>query len=57
MCWHLGAWIKNARMMKPGSLMQTLGLRQYDPITKQTLSIGLTDQQVADIVAYLHALK
>jgi cytochrome c oxidase subunit II len=54
---HLGAWIKNARMMKPGSQMQTLGKGQYDPILKNTQSIGLTDQQIADIVAYLHALK
>ena len=54
---HLGAWIKNARLMKPGSLMNTLGQGQYDPVVKSTLSIGLNDQQIADIVAYLQALK
>lgn len=54
---HLTAWIKNARLMKPGSLMNTLGIGQYDPITRSTITIGLNDQQVADIVAYLQALK
>ncbi len=54
---HLGAWIKNARAMKPGVLMNTLGKGQYDPVLKTTLTIGLSDQDVADIVAYLQALK
>jgi cytochrome c oxidase subunit 2 len=57
---HLRLWIKNARMMKPGSAMPTLGLNQRDPITGGTISAslgGLTDQQIADIVAYLQALK
>jgi cytochrome c oxidase subunit II len=54
---HLAAWIKNARAMKPGVLMQTLGAGQYDPVLKTRLSTGLTDQQIADIVAYLQALK
>jgi cytochrome c oxidase subunit 2 len=54
---HLAAWIKNSRAMKPGVFMPTMGKGQYDPVTKLTLSIGLTDQQVADIVAYLQALK
>jgi cytochrome c oxidase subunit 2 len=54
---HLGAWIKNAGAMKPGSKMNTMGKGQYDHITKSTLQFGLTDQQIADIVAYLQALK
>jgi cytochrome c oxidase subunit 2 len=54
---HMSAWIKNSRAMKPGVTMPTMGVRQFDPVTKMTLSIGLTDQQVADIVAYLQALK
>jgi cytochrome c oxidase subunit 2 len=55
---HLALWIKNARYMKPGSLMPTLGAFQRDPITKTTVpKTGLTDQQIADIVAYLQALK
>jgi cytochrome c oxidase subunit 2 len=55
---HLSLWIKNARWMKPGVLMPTLGAFQRDPVTKQTVpGTGLTDQQIADIVAYLQALK
>jgi cytochrome c oxidase subunit 2 len=55
---HLGSWIKNSRKMKPGVIMPTLGLNEYDPVLKAPMkSGGLTDQQIADIVAYLHALK
>jgi cytochrome c oxidase subunit 2 len=54
---HLSLWIKNARMMKPGVVMPTIGKGQYDPMTKMTLPAGLTDEQIADIVAYLQALK
>jgi cytochrome c oxidase subunit II len=54
---HLIAWIKNARAMKPGVFMTTLGVGEYDPITKTRLTTGLNDQQVADIVAYLQTLK
>jgi cytochrome c1 len=54
---HLMAWIKNARAMKPGIQMPTMGKGQYDPVTKMTMTVGFTDQQIADIVAYLQALK
>jgi cytochrome c oxidase subunit 2 len=55
---HLSLWIKNARWMKPGVLMPTLGAFQRDPLTGQTVpGTGLTDAQIADIVAYLQALK
>lgn len=54
---HLTAWIKNARMMKPGAYMPTLGIGQHDPVDKKNVTIGLNDQQIADIVAYLQALK
>ncbi|HEX3160673.1 MAG TPA: cytochrome c oxidase subunit II [Gemmatimonadaceae bacterium] len=54
---HLALWIKNSRAMKPGSIMPTMGKNQYDPITKTRLTIGLDDQQIADVVAYLQALK
>jgi cytochrome c oxidase subunit 2 len=54
---HLARWIKNARLMKPGSQMPTLGKGQIDPITKQKVPGGLDDQQIADVVAYLQALK
>jgi len=57
---HLALWIKNARLMKPGAAMPTLGIGQRDPITGATVTPalgGLTDQQIADIVAYLQALR
>jgi hypothetical protein len=37
--------------------MPTIGVGQYDPILKANLKQGLTDEQIADIVAYLQALK
>ena len=57
---YLALWIKNARAMKPEVLMPTWGLDEYDPVLKAkvtTATGGLTDQQIADIVAYLTALK
>lgn len=55
---HLVRWIKNAPVMKPGSLMPTLGKGQYDPVRKMTMNQGaLTDAEIADVVAYLQALK
>jgi cytochrome c oxidase subunit 2 len=57
---YLALWIKNARKMKPEVLMPTLGLDEYDPVLKAKVTSatgGLTDQQIADIVAYLTALK
>ena len=57
---YLALWIKNARKMKPDVLMPTLGMDEYDPVLKARVTSatgGLTDQQIADIVAYLTALK
>jgi cytochrome c oxidase subunit II len=55
---HLELWIKNARVMKPGVIMNTLGAGQIDPMTGKPTDVGkLTDQQIADIVAYLQTLK
>ncbi len=56
---YLALWIKNTRMMKPGALMPVLGKGQIDPTTNQPApSMGaLDDRQIADIVAYLQALK
>jgi cytochrome c oxidase subunit II len=59
---HLALWIKNARKMKPqwmgSATMLTLGRGEFDPITKTTVTAGgLTDAQIADIVAYLQSLK
>src|SRR5581483_563579 len=57
---HLARWVKNASAMKPGVTMPTFGLGEYDPVNakgpvKQG-SGGFTDQQIADIVAYLSTL-
>ncbi len=57
---YLALWIKNSRKMKPGILMPTLGLNEYDPQLKKPVEKamgGLDDQQIADIVAYLSTLK
>ena len=55
---HLTRWIKNARWMKPGIIMPTLGAGQLDRFTNVYVpKTGLSDQQIADIVAYLQALK
>ncbi|MFL5620814.1 MAG: cytochrome c oxidase subunit II [Gemmatimonadaceae bacterium] len=55
---HLARWIKNARAMKPGIIMPTLGKGETDPVTKAAIpATGLSDEQIADIVAYLQALK
>jgi cytochrome c oxidase subunit 2 len=57
---HLRAWIKDARGMKPGVIMPDFGIGEVDPITHIRVSAptgGLTDQQVADIAAYLQQLK
>jgi cytochrome c oxidase subunit 2 len=53
----LARWIKNARHLKPGSIMNTIGKGEYDPIMKTTVTAGLDDRQIADVVAYLMALK
>jgi cytochrome c oxidase subunit 2 len=56
----LALWIKNAPAMKPGSLMPTIGIGERDPVRKNVISAamgGLTDAQIADIVAYLQALQ
>jgi cytochrome c1 len=37
--------------------MFTFGRGEYDPILKRPAQPGLTDQQIADIVAYLQTLK
>lgn len=55
---HLAYWIKNAPALKPGSLMPTLGKGLTDPKSKMVVNVGgLTDADIADIVAYLQALK
>ena len=54
---YLARWIKNARVMKPGSIMPTLGKGEYDPVLKRTAPVSLDDQQIADIVAYLQQLR
>jgi cytochrome c oxidase subunit 2 len=54
---HLARWIKNAREMKPGVTMFTIGKNEYDPVLKTVMKSGLTDQEIADVVAYLQTLK
>ena len=60
---HLALWIKNVRRMKPiqgTTSMPTLGIGETDPILKIKVTAatgGLTDAQIADIVAYLRSLK
>jgi cytochrome c oxidase subunit II len=55
---NLVRWIKNAPAMKPGSLMPAIGTGEYQPGIKAKVTIGgLSDQQIADIAAYLQALK
>ncbi|GAC1515545.1 MAG: hypothetical protein NVS1B4_06440 [Gemmatimonadaceae bacterium] len=55
---HLVRWIKNAPVMKPGSKMPTLGKAQLDPQTGRPAPTGVySDQDIADIAAYLQALK
>jgi cytochrome c oxidase subunit 2 len=59
---HMALWLKNARKMKPmqSTSMPTLGIGETDPILKITVTAaqgGLTDEQIADLVAYLMTLK
>ncbi len=57
---YLALWIKNARAMKPGVLMPALGIGEHDRTLKTKVTAaggGLTDQEIADIVAYLTSLK
>jgi cytochrome c oxidase subunit 2 len=55
---HLAYWIKSAGHMKPGSMMPSMGKGVTDPVRKNVVSVGgLTDPEIADIVAYLQALK
>jgi cytochrome c oxidase subunit 2 len=56
---HLARWVKNAPAMKPGIAMPALGTGEYDPVNlKSTVKVGgFSDQQIADIVAYLSSLK
>ena len=47
---HLALWIKNSPAMKPGSKMPAFGKSAQVPL-------GLDDQQIADLAAYLQSLK
>jgi cytochrome c oxidase subunit 2 len=56
----LARWIKNPRALKPGALMNANGLGVYDAYREITVGpqhLGLTDSQIADVVAYLATLK
>ena len=54
----LALWIKNAPMMKPGTVMPTFGTGEFNPLIKMKVTAGgLDDKQIADVVAYLMSLK
>lgn len=53
----LARWVKNARAMKPGAQMLVVGIGEYSPDLKGPVTAGLTDAQIADVVAYLRSLK
>ncbi len=56
---HMAYWIKNAVTMKPGAKMQVFGIGEMDAVMKRPMTTqgGLTDEQIADVVAYLRTLK
>jgi len=54
---NLARWIKNAQVMKPGATMNTFGIGEYSPMMKAKVTAGLSDKEIADIVAYLMTLK
>jgi cytochrome c oxidase subunit 2 len=54
---NLARWIKNPPKMKPGAIMNVFGTGEVHPVTKATTSAGLSDKEIADIVAYLLSLK
>lgn len=43
--------------MKPGATMNTFGIGEYSALIKAKVTAGLTDKEIADIVAYLMSLK
>lgn len=53
----LAHWVKNAELMKPGAAMTVFGIGQYSPLAKSNVKVGLTDPEIADVVAYLLTLK
>lgn len=54
---NVARWIKNAQVMKPGATMNTFGIGEYSALIKAKVTAGLTDKEIADIVAYLMSLK
>jgi cytochrome c oxidase subunit 2 len=54
---NLARWIKNAPKMKPGAIMNVFGNGEVHPTTKRATTAGLSDKEIADIVAYLLTLK
>lgn len=54
---NLARWIKNAPSMKPGAIMNVFGQGEYSPMMKANVTAGLSDAEIADIVAYLLSLK
>lgn len=59
---HLARWIKDAPLMKPGARMDAWGTGLFDPMQNKIMGSkgtmgALTDQQIADLVAFLLTLK
>ena len=54
---NLARWVKNAQVMKPGATMNTFGMGEYSPLMKAKVTAGLSDREIADLVAYLMSLK
>ena len=52
---YLALWIKNAQRMKPGALMPPQGKGERDRVSG--IEGTLSDEQIADIVAYMMALQ
>ena len=52
---YLAVWIKNAQRMKPGALMPPQGAGERDRVTG--IEGTLSDEEIADIVAYMMALR
>ncbi|MGQ0764797.1 MAG: cytochrome c oxidase subunit II [Gemmatimonadota bacterium] len=55
---HMAYWIKNAVALKPGAKMNVMGSGEYEPMLGRPVTTGgLSDAQIADIVAYLRTLR
>ena len=64
---YFAAWCPNWKYQAPftqklydkykANGLEVIGVGEYDPILKGPVTAGLTDAQIADVVAYLRSLK